>query len=203
MSRHNHAVFLQITALFVMVGFGSVFAILGDLRRLLMALRPAPSPAAVEAVVYRVLSQGMPAPDLPSGFTGGPAYRAEEEAAAAWRAIYAVAATDRLSNPTDFDLAVERELQNYTLHTEAEERRLRAAALVDAAAQLMSDRTTDNLLGWRAVVDDRTTPECRAAHGCNFRADRMPLIGWPGAVHMRCRCSAGPPIPGAPLLPSV
>jgi hypothetical protein len=47
------------------------------------------------------------------------------------------------------------------------------------------------------------TPECRWANGRNYRADQMPVIGFPGAVHARCRCAASFPLPGAPLLPSI
>lgn len=59
------------------------------------------------------------------------------------------------------------------------------------------------LLGWYAHHDDRTTPECADADGKNFRADAMPLIGYPGTVHgSSCRCTPGAPFPGAPELPS-
>jgi uncharacterized protein with gpF-like domain len=56
------------------------------------------------------------------------------------------------------------------------------------------------LLGWNTVIDSHTSPECLAANGHNFRADHMPKIGYPGAVHPHCRCYAGPPRPGANLL---
>jgi hypothetical protein len=52
------------------------------------------------------------------------------------------------------------------------------------------------LLGWYAHPDDRVTPECKAADGANFRADVMPMIGWPGTLHGgTCRCKPGPPWP--------
>jgi hypothetical protein len=49
------------------------------------------------------------------------------------------------------------------------------------------------LLGWYAKMDARTSPECRQAHGRNFDPTRIPLIGFPGAVHPHCRCKPGPP----------
>jgi len=98
------------------------------------------------------------------------------------------------------DAAKVREQRYYEQHVEAEERRMRMALMQDAAAGIVAQ---DALLGWYAVPDASTTPECRYANGRSFKADQMPAIGWPGAVHMRCRCHAGPPRPGAPLLPSV
>jgi len=165
---------------------------------------------------------GNAPPEL--GVPTGPAQEQEAEHAKAWLGMYLVAAAGRLMEATEADVAGERgtnvattaaqkaEERYYQLHRSAEGRRMRAAALVDMAARLNSDRggTGDELaaaeveyLGWRAVIDNKTTPECRAANGLNFKADRMPVIGWPGAVHVECRCSAGPAVPGAGILPSV
>lgn len=129
----------------------------------------------------------------------GPCYLQEKEDSYGWLGLFIVAAMYRL-------LAGgrrESESHWYETHRVAEERRLRSAALVDAASHLLADRGGEELLGWRAVIDSHTTAECRDAHGANFVARKMPAIGWPGAVHMRCRCSVGPPIPGARLLPSI
>lgn len=63
------------------------------------------------------------------------------------------------------------------------------------AARLVSDQVTQQgsmLLGWYAKMDKKTTAECRDANGKNFRADRVPLIGYPGTVHVHCRCVPGP-----------
>lgn len=49
------------------------------------------------------------------------------------------------------------------------------------------------LLGWYAVLDSHTSEECAEADGRNFDPAEMPLIGYPGAVHIHCRCVAGPP----------
>lgn len=42
-------------------------------------------------------------------------------------------------------------------------------------------------LEWQADLDEKTSPECRAAHGHVFDArSAPPVIGWPGAVHPHC-----------------
>jgi SPP1 gp7 family putative phage head morphogenesis protein len=135
----------------------------------------------------------------------GPCEEFERHQAAGWTALFAVAAADRLLRTEELkgrpaDRAVEAEATYYQQHVVAEERRLRAAIMQDAAAQVIGQ---DGLLGWRAVIDERVTPECRWANGRNYRADQMPVIGFPGAVHARCRCAASFPLPGAPLLPSI
>ena len=149
--------------------------------------------------------------------TRGPCELIEEEQAAGWTALFIIAAADRLQSAEEYDAEVRnagmiakprfdidvakvREQHYYEQHVEAEERRMRMALMQDAAAGIVAQ---DALLGWYAVPDASTTPECRYANGRSFKADQMPAIGWPGAVHMRCRCHAGPPRPGAPLLPSV
>jgi hypothetical protein len=59
------------------------------------------------------------------------------------------------------------------------------------------------LVGWHAKLDGRTSPECRAADGANFPANRPPSIGWPGAVHPSCRCRPGAPHAQGRLLDSI
>ncbi len=137
----------------------------------------------------------------------GPVELHEERQARVWRAIYILAAAERLNEADDLAHAEEVERGYFARHVAAEERRQRAAALVDLTAKLLGDRKEEQvdrkapLLGWRSVLDQRTTPECRWANGRNFRADQIPIIGLPGAVHPRCRCTSGPPIPNAPLIP--
>jgi hypothetical protein len=59
------------------------------------------------------------------------------------------------------------------------------------------------VLGWKAVDDDKTTPECKAADGHNFDTRHIPDIGYPGVgPHANCRCKAVPPYPNAKMLPS-
>lgn len=91
-----------------------------------------------------------------------------------------------------------RERRYYSMHVAAMWNRATAAGKTDMAALEHGD-----LLGWLAVMNDRkTSPECRAASGKNFRASAMPKIGYPGSVHPHCRCMPVAPWPGAPLLPS-
>ena len=93
---------------------------------------------------------------------------------------------------------VSRETRYFGQHRDAIWSRAKAAMAVDMAAL-----EHGLLLGWYTHLDDRTTPDCAAANGKNFRADAMPLIGYPGTVHgSTCRCTPGAPFPGAPMLPS-
>ena len=93
---------------------------------------------------------------------------------------------------------VSRETRYFGQHHDAMWSRAKAAMAVDMAALEYG-----LLLGWYTHLDDRTTPECAAANGKNFRADVMPLIGYPGTVHgSSCRCRPGAPFTGAPTLPS-
>lgn len=91
-----------------------------------------------------------------------------------------------------------RERRYFAQHLDAIRGRAMAAMAVDMAALSYGP-----LLGWNTVHDSRTSAECRAADGKNFRADAMPVIGWPGAVHPHCRCYPGPARIGARMLPSV
>jgi hypothetical protein len=91
-------------------------------------------------------------------------------------------------------LAAERRFMSQQIA--ASLKRTEAASAVDGAAAMHGP-----LLGWNAVLDSRTTAECRAADGKSFSADRPPLIGYPGTVHSRCRCWPGPPRKGALILP--
>jgi hypothetical protein len=90
-----------------------------------------------------------------------------------------------------------RERRYYAAHTAAIWNRAVAAGKTDMAAMEHGP-----LLGWLARLDAKVSAECRKASGKNFYADRMPEIGFPGAVHPSCRCEPVAPWPGAPLLPS-
>jgi SPP1 gp7 family putative phage head morphogenesis protein len=91
-------------------------------------------------------------------------------------------------------LAAEKRYMN--LHLSASQRRVTAATAVDGMAGAYGP-----LLSWNAVMDARTTAECRAANGKSFYAATPPAIGYPGTVHPHCRCTPGSPRPGAPILP--
>lgn len=204
-SSNNKRIAKELTALFLTGSFGYVMGL--QVATLIALLVPTPSPYAVHWLAFKVGAQSnLPGP---LGVPDGPAQAIERTQSAAWLALYTVAAAGRLAELVDggvpeIEAAVSTEGRYHDLTLQAEERRMRAAALQDMAALLNVDRSgeTKGLLGWRAVLDNRTTPECRWAHGRNFKAARMPEIGWPGAVHIHCRCSPGPAIPGAPLIPS-
>lgn len=138
---------------------------------------------------------------MPSGI--GPAQQAENATAATWRAAYLLAAARRLqagfTAGADEQQLLATERRYLAAHQAAQGRRAEAARAVDQAAA-SSGQTGRVLLGWSAEHDDKTTPECAWADGKNFYADTRPIFGWPGAVHMRCRCRPTAPFPGGRLL---
>lgn len=80
-------------------------------------------------------------------------------------------------------------------HRAAVDHRMLAAKQV--AGQVLAGVAQDGMLGWYARMDERTSAECRAANGRNFNPAKIPVIGYPGAVHPACRCLPGPPHEGA------
>ncbi len=149
----------------------------------------------------------------------GPAVRATEDAAATFAGWFLEAATDRLEKAqaagVDPETAQAREARYLEQHLDAQRRRRAAAARVDAEAAKPGQgrmvtpgtgpRNDDGgtpgdpdgtleargrvILGWKAHTDDKVTPECRAADGAWFYADRPPIIGYPGMPHGgTCRC---------------
>jgi hypothetical protein len=111
------------------------------------------------------------------------------------RSAYIVAAGRRASRAYDEGGIValrevyEKERLFFRQHVAAQQRRMRAAEAVGSAMEHYSEV----LLGWVATLDDRTSGECRQAHGRNFDPSRIPAIGYPGSVHPHCRCRPGPP----------
>lgn len=91
--------------------------------------------------------------------------------------------------------SIDRERTFFRQHITSQRNRVRAARDVDRAASRFG-----LLLGWYTTMDSRTSPECLAANGKNFRVDDIPTIGYPGAVHAFCRCKAGRPHRRAALL---
>lgn len=161
--------------------------------------------AGVSAVIigFLVLYAFTSVPAHESPFPAGPAEEEQIRLGAAYRAWYIVNAVRRLERaeakgPEAFVKAREREAQFFQWHLRAMHNRVNSAAAVDDAAGRYG-----LLLGWRAVMDVRTTLECRAANGKNFRADKEPVIGWPGSVHPHCRCVPVGPFPGAPVIPAL
>lgn len=111
-----------------------------------------------------------------------PQYRAAFIAHSARRVAERVKAGGTLAT------ALETERRYFQQHQIAMKKRVAAATAIDKIAG-----STRRKVGWYATLDSRTSPECRAAHGKNFFADRMPSIGYPGAVHPSCRCKPGKP----------
>lgn len=108
-------------------------------------------------------------------------------------AAYLVTAARRLSQGGSLDA----ERRYLAQHLNAERTRREAAQRVDDAAARHGE-----VLGWKSVRDDRTTPECRAADGNNFSAIKPPAIGYPGTLHGgSCRCKPVGPHPDGGMLP--
>lgn len=120
------------------------------------------------------------------------------------RAQYLLAAGRRLGTavvrqartPGSVSKALATERRYLRQHLDATRKRIDAAAKVDQVWQQETAKSgmlnKPGLLGWLAVMDDRTSAECRAAHRRNFDPLRPPPIGLPGTVHPDCRCKAGP-----------
>lgn len=106
-----------------------------------------------------------------------------------YRAQYVLAAAERIElarKTGNLDAAKQAEKRYFNQHIDAVKNRNATARQVDVAAAKYGDD-----LGWYAIMDSRTSPECKKANGRNFSASRMPAIGYPGAVHPNCRCHAG------------
>jgi hypothetical protein len=116
------------------------------------------------------------------------------------RAMFVINATRRvlaaLEAGESQDVVALREERYYKQHVVASHQRVQAATKLDALAELYGP-----ILGWYARNDKKTTPECRAADGKNFWATTPPAIGWPGMVHVQCRCYGGKPHRRGVMLP--
>jgi hypothetical protein len=142
-------------------------------------------------LVLQVSGQTPPSygiPTLPSSSATSEAQALEPT----YRAQYILAASRRARAALQAGVPAEKvradEQRYFRLHLDAMTNRKKSAAQVDSATKRFG--TT---LGWHAVMDNRTSAECRAAHGRNFDATRRPAIGYPGSVHPHCRCRAGKP----------
>jgi hypothetical protein len=127
---------------------------------------------------------------LPAVSPPGPAVNVTVQAETAFRSMYVLNAARRLQAAWNSDgipglrAAVATERRYLQQHKEAQANRAWAAELVDRAA------AGENIpLRWKAVLDGRTSPECRAADGGLFWPSRPPAIGYPGTVHPHCRCT--------------
>lgn len=120
--------------------------------------------------------------------TQGPAAQLVAAGESTYRAAYLLAAAGRVQEAVaagkTLEEALAAEARNTDAHLAAQANRAKTAAAVDKAAA----RYRSGLLGWKAVMDSRTSAECRAANGKNFSITAPPAIGFPGAVHPHCRC---------------
>lgn len=109
------------------------------------------------------------------------------------RAAYVMTAARRMStaiqtgDPDRVQTAWKLELNYLGSHLQANHKRNQAAI---ALAKKWHQMGQPDLLGWLSRRDSRTTKECRAADGRNFDPKSIPPIGYPGAVHPNCRCTA-------------
>lgn len=158
--------------------------------------------------MYGALDVVMSMPPAQQGVTGSATMNASRTNTIR-RAQFALAAARRLTSDviearsrgqgiiTALAAGMARERRYFGQHMEAIRQRAGAAQQVDMASWAYGD-----LLGWKTVLDSRTSADCRAANGKNFYASSVPLIGYPGSVHPHCRCYAVAPHPGARMLPS-
>lgn len=128
------------------------------------------------------------------------------------RAAYLIAASRRLSRAwrsgpragrkARMLKAIEVEHRYLDQHIKATAgRRLAAEAAAKEAKRVARAEVSgvfeapSGLLGWYAVLDERTSRDCARANGRNFAPTEVPRIGFPGTVHPACRCKPGPPHP--------
>lgn len=140
-------------------------------------------PAGLRALAL-TLPHDLPSPE--PGEPPGPALAYTRLAEPVMRAAYLVNASRRLQKG---DQSAAEERAHLARHIAASRARQAAATAIDRAT-----RRHGEVLGWYSVRDERTTPECRAAHGSNFLAAVPPKVGYPGTLHGgTCRCKPGPP----------
>lgn len=118
---------------------------------------------------------------------------------ARFRALYVLAALQRLATADDLGAAITREKALFKAHKKACARRIAAAT----ATQKMTTVADSKILGWGGIIDDRTTADCRWLIGKNFRADNPPNGLHPGGRHPRCRCYPLPAYPGKRVVTAV
>lgn len=123
----------------------------------------------------------------PQPVQGGTAARQIAADEPQMRARYTVAAAERLSDAIekdDFDHAVDVEKTYLDLHLQAAANRRRSARKLDDLGK------THRYFIWKTAGDDRVETRCAAYAGRVFPTSNPPAI--PGAVHLRCRCTAEP-----------
>jgi hypothetical protein len=154
-----------------------------------LGIAPAPALTALSLVTPNLLAGRIEQGD-------GPAVQNVLLAEPAYSATYLVNASKRLAAGRR---SAAQERRHLAQHLQAAHARFQAAQEVDRVARRYGRR-----LGWYALLDSATTPECRRAHGANFDVGAIPAIGYPGSLHGgTCRCRPGPPHPGGKLVDDV
>jgi SPP1 gp7 family putative phage head morphogenesis protein len=139
---------------------------------------------------------GSPAAAHPGTPAGSPMTSTARQAKAdepTMRAQYILTAAKRLTRAQTLDVydqALRLEQTYLDQHRHAGQNRVKAAQALDEIAAKHGP-----WLQWIAVLDHRTTPDCRALNGRLFTIDNLPNGQIPGAVHPRCRCRAAPFFP--------
>lgn len=127
-----------------------------------------------------------------SGGVSAPASLESQDIERLFRAQFVLAGSRRVLAALRAGIAARQALapeqRYFAQHIVAMRKRRDAAAIADRLATLYGAT-----LGWHAILDSRTSPECREAHGKNFTVGERPAIGYPGAVHPHCRCKPGRP----------
>jgi hypothetical protein len=111
---------------------------------------------------------------------------------ATFRGLYLVNAAERRVAGKG---SIAQEHSYLSAHVQAATQRRRARTVLRDA-----EKRWGMLLSWRAVHDERTTPDCLALDGKNFYSWAPPGGTPPGAKHPRCRCVPGPALAGAPIV---
>ncbi|NMH98900.1 phage minor head protein [Pseudonocardia acidicola] len=153
----------------------------------------------VPSSVARAVADNLSGPSGKPKVVGGPAQRAQDRLNLTRRSQYLVNAARRVYATVQAGKtiaeAIAAERGHFDAHRLMQQRRQTAGAAMDAAAQEHGP-----VLGWNAVLDGKTDAVCAALDGKNFSITHPPKAGLPGAVHPFCRCTAGPPHPGAPVV---
>lgn len=176
------------------VAAAAVIKLLGTLKGLSSSLV---STVFTQRKMVKLLTKKVTKPGQNAAAKARIRYLADEQAASA-RSAYLVNAMLRLvpahatKDAGVIAAANAREDSYAVAHAGAvAHREAAAAALLKVVGKSTPDGDGRILLGWYG--DDHPCPVCLLADGCNFDALAPPLIGWPGAVHPHCYCTAGAP----------
>lgn len=175
---------------FLKIPFKAVMGVMAIMR----ATPPAPPPAGVRVPLTRH-QLNLPTVNQTSAKTPT---QIISDANNTYRSAFLINSSRRVHEAGengDQQLAKERGYWN--AHIAASNRRMIMAARVEEESK---KGPKNALLGWYATLDERTSPECRAADGRNFYPTKPPVIGYPGSVHLYCRCVPGPAHPGGKMV---